>query len=120
MVKTFTAQSAIGYLANLLISLDVLQLVSGGEDLPGGSPVVVVEVVGDDGAAADKVVVLVEEEAGPGKLSRQSLAVLQTGGECWLTGPAELGARSDILRTSLGPGHVLDGGLGRDAVDTEH
>ena len=97
---------------NLLVSLDILQLVGRSDHLPGGPAVVVVEVVWDDSAAADEVVVLVEEETGPGELPGQRLAVLQAGGEGWLTGPAELGAGSDILRAALGPGHVLQGGRG--------
>ena len=43
---------------------------SSSDDFPSWSGVVVAEVVGDDGAGADKVVVLVEEETGPGELSR--------------------------------------------------
>ena len=54
----------------LLIRGNVLQLMSSCDDLPGGRIVVVAEVVRDDGAGADKVIVLVEEDTGPGELSR--------------------------------------------------
>merc|ERR1719411_1809472 len=91
----------------LLCQLNVLQLVSGGDDLPGGGVVVVVEVVRDEGAGADEVVVLVEEDAGPGKLSRRGLAVLEAGDWAGVRpGPALLGSVHGGLSTALGPGAV--------------
>merc|ERR1719412_2994880 len=87
--------------------LDVLQLVSGGEDLPGGGVVVVAEVVRDDGAGPDEVVVLVEEDAGPGELSRGGLTVLEAGDGARVgPGAALLGSVHWGLSAALGPGTV--------------
>ena len=77
-------------LQHLLILLDVLELVSSGDDLPGAGTVVVAAVLSDDGTAADEVVVLVEHQASPGELSGGGLAVLEVGG-----------------RTGVGPGSTL-------------
>merc|ERR1719412_2356266 len=104
--------------------LDVLQLVSGGENLPGGGVVVVAEVVRDDGAGADEVVVLVEEDAGPGELSRRGLTVLEAGDGAGVgPGAALLGSVHGGLRAALGPGAVAGvelavsgGGQGRDTA----
>lgn len=92
----------------------------GGDDLPGRSAVVVTEVVGDERAGADEVVVLVEEETGPGELSRSRSTVTQVPEEGLLPGAALLGAASHVLRAALGPGHVLDSRVRGDAGHTEH
>ena len=56
----------------------VVQIVGGCQHLGRPSRVVVIEVLRDDGTAADKVVVCVEDEAGPGELSRTGLSVAQS------------------------------------------
>merc|ERR1712210_223178 len=66
-----------------LILLDILELVSSGDNLPGASSVVVAAVVGNDSTAADEVVVLVENEAGPGELAGARLAMLEATSRCW-------------------------------------
>ena len=63
----------------LLSLCDVLELVRGGEDLPGGGVVVIGGVVRDDGAGAHKVIVLVEEDAGPRELSWRGLTMGESG-----------------------------------------
>ena len=76
----------------------------GGDDLPGGGVVVVAEVICDDGAAADKVVVLVEEDAGPGELSRGCLTMGEaTGGASIGPGAACLCSVDRGLLAALGP-----------------
>ena len=101
---------------------------SGGEDLPGGGVVVVAEVVGDDGAGSDEVVVLVEEDAGPGELSRGGLAVGEAADGAGVgPGAASLGSIDGGLLTALGPGlcvlgsvmllvQLLGGSVGTDAL----
>ena len=63
---------------DLLILLDVLELVGSSDDLPCTSSVVVAAVIRNDRTASNEVVVLVEDKAGPGKLSRARLSVLET------------------------------------------
>ena len=66
----------------------------GSDDLPGGGVVVVAGVIGDDGAAAHEVIVLVEEDAGPGELSRRGLTGLEAGdGAGGAPGAARRGSR---------------------------
>ena len=76
-----------------------------GDHLPGWSPVVIVGVVRDDGAAANEVIVLVEEETGPGKLSRQRISEVTSriGRQNCLSGAAHLVTAWCIVSTSLGP-----------------
>ena len=88
-----------------LLSLgDVLELVRGGEDLPGGGVVVVGGVVRDDGAGAHEVIVLVEEDAGPRELSWRGLAMGEAGHWAIVgAGATGLGSVDWGLLTSLGP-----------------
>jgi len=51
---------------------------SSGDNLSCGDIVVVGRVVRDDSAGAEEVIVLVEEDAGPGELSRTSLTMTET------------------------------------------
>ena len=59
---------------------DIVQVVGGSQHLGCPPGVVVVEVLGDDGAGSNKVVVRVEDEAGPGELSRGGLSMRDTRG----------------------------------------
>jgi len=111
-----------------VISGDVLELVGGSEHLPGGGVVVVTEVISDDSAGANKVIVLVEEDAGPGELSRRGLAMREAiDGASIGPGAASLSSIDRGLVTSLGPGlsiltsvmmliQLLRGGIGADAL----
>jgi len=88
--------------------LDVLQLVSGCQDLPGGNVVVVVEVSGDDGACSNEVVVLVKEDAVPWELPGRALTVGEAGdGARVVPGAALLSCVLRGLSASLHPGEVL-------------
>ena len=55
---------------------------SGSDDLPCASSVVVAAVVRDDRTASNEVVVLVEDKTGPGELSRARLSVLEIARRC--------------------------------------
>ena len=113
---------------DLLILLEVLELVGGSDDLPGGGVVVVAEVIGDDSAGAHKVIVLVEEDAGPGELPRGGLAMREAINRASIgPGAASLSSIDRGLVTSLGPGlsiltslmmliQLLGGGIGADAL----
>merc|ERR1719471_574771 len=57
---------------------NIVQVVGSCQHLGGSPGVVVVEVLRDDGAGSDKVVVRVEDETGPGKLSRRRLSMANT------------------------------------------
>ena len=59
---------------------NIVQVVGGSQHLGGPPRVVVVEVLRDDGAGSNEVVVGVEDETGPGKLSRRGLSVPDTRG----------------------------------------
>jgi len=56
-----------------------LELMSSSEDLPCGSPVVIVGVVRDDHTGSNKVIVLVEEETSPGELTHSCLSMGEVG-----------------------------------------
>jgi len=105
-----------------IILLKSLELVSSSDHLPGWSPVVIVGVIRDDGAAADEVIVLVEEEAGPGKLSRQRISEVTSriGRQNRLSGAAHLVTAWCIVSTSLGPWDKLISRLRIDAGDAKH
>jgi len=88
-----------------VIGGNVLQLVGGSDDLPGGGVVVVAKVISDDSAGTHKVIVLVEEDAGPGELPRGSLAMREAiDGASIRPGAASLSSIDRGLVTSLGPG----------------
>jgi len=65
-----------------LILLNILKLVRRCDDLSCTSSVVVAAVVRDNRTASDEVVVSVENETGPGKLSRARLSVLEIARRC--------------------------------------
>merc|ERR1719312_1268478 len=52
---------------------ETLEFMSSGDNLPSGHVIVVGGVIWDDSAGAEEVIVLVEEDTGPGELSRTSL-----------------------------------------------
>ena len=63
---------------NLLSLLKTLEFMSSSDNLPSGHIIVVGGVIWYDSAGAEEVIVLVEENTGPGELTRTGLAMTET------------------------------------------